>query len=167
MSTSDLSTGIYDGGFQKHSLEYQVLSKVVDFAKFVGTTDSNGTNTAAAGVAGNTADVITIPAGFVVEDVLTKVVTAGTAASTVAVGDTADAVYYLASVNSAATAATIVKTGDTAGAGGKFKDVTSVTTFGQNMSKVYSTASKLVVTLGSTAPTTGKMQFTVRGYSLV
>ena len=159
-STYDISAGTSDLLYQNHSPEYQVLSKVVDWSKFSGT----GTGATSA-----TADIITIPANFVVEDVLCKVLVAGTASSTCGVGDSADSVYYLANaVACDAAANVIVNTGQTAGASGKFKDATSATTLGQKMVKSYTAASKLVVVLGaSTAPATGKMQFYVRGYSLI
>ena len=51
-------TGGPDGLFQSHDLSAQILSKTVDFSKYTGT---------AAGAATKTADVITIPAGFVVD----------------------------------------------------------------------------------------------------
>lgn len=152
-STYDLSAGS-DGLFQKQSPDGCLLSKVVDFAKFTGS---------AAGSATNTADVITIPAGFIVEDVYYKILTASSTASSVfGVGDSGDSVYYMANtMDATATAGTIVKTG--AGAASDFHDIATVTALANSLTKDYETASKLVVVLGATAPLNGKVLFIVRG----
>lgn len=146
-------TGGPDGLFQSHDLSAQILSKTVDFSKYTGT---------AAGVATKTADVITIPAGFVVENVFVKVLVAGTASSTITVGDSSDADNYVASVACDGTAGTV-----TAAAGsylyGSFATTPAVSGV-YNAGKLYSTADAIRLTLGATPPTTGKVQVVVKGY---
>lgn len=141
-----------DGLFQSHSLEYQLLSKTVDFSKFTGS---------AAGVAGKTADVISIPAGFVVENVFVKVLTAGTASSTVNVGDSS-AASFITGVATDGTAGTT-----TAASGsylfGSFATTPAVSGV-YNGGKLYSAADALRLTLGSTAPVTGSVKVVVKGY---
>lgn len=152
-STYDLSAGS-DGLFQKNTLDGGLLSKVVDFAKFTGS---------AAGAATNTADVLTIPAGFIVEDVLVKVLTPSTTGSSVfGVGDSAGSSGYLPNTTSATAAAgTITK------ASGSYLFTTFATTPAvtalTSAGKAYETASKLVVLLGATAPLNGKVLVIVRG----
>lgn len=158
----DLTAGTSDLLFQAHDQSSQVLTKVIDWAKFTGT---------AAGTTGQSAAIITIPAGFVVEDVYYKTVVAATTASTMHIGDSSDAVYYFAADQGlpAAAAGTVVFAGQVAGgASGKFKDIATVTTLCQKMLKPYTAASQLVVTLGTTtAPIAGKTQFYVRGFQLL
>lgn len=155
MANYDTKSGASDLNFQKHTPGGHTISRLVDFAKFTGT---------AAGAAGDTADVITLPAGFVVEDVYYKVIAASTtASSTFGAGTAADNVYFFASTQDAtATAGTIVKTG--AGASGDFHDIATVTTLANSLTSVVSTATTLRVLLGSTAPLNGKVQFVVRGF---
>lgn len=155
MANYDLTSGTATKNYQTHDLGRGQLSNTVDFALFTGT---------AAGSAADTADIITIPAKFVVEDVFTIVGTAsGTASSVFGVGDAADSVYFLPNtVAATAAAGTVVKTGT--GAGSKFKDGTSVATYSANTVKYYTTASTLRVVLGATAPLNGKVKVIVRGF---
>jgi hypothetical protein len=155
MSNYDLTTGTSDKLYQKHDQSHAQLVKTLDFSLFTGS---------AAGAAADTADIITIPAGFVVEDVFTVSDTASTTSSSVfGVGDDADSAYYLPNTTSAtATAGTVVKTGT--GASGKFKDGTSVASYSAATCKYYTTASTLRVLLGATAPLNGKVKFIVRGF---
>lgn len=157
MSNYDITAGTSDLNFQKHDLGFTVLSRMVDFSKFTGS---------AAGSATDTADIINLPAGFVVEAVGYKIITAsGTASSVFGVGLSGDSVYFLPNTTSAtATAGTIGITG--AGAASKFNDITSVTTYANSSYKVISTADTLRVVLGATAPATGKVQFFVKGWNL-
>ncbi len=159
MTNYDITLGLGDFNFQRAETQHQTLSRIVDFSKF--------TTAGAAGSAADTADVITIPANFVVEDVYVTIKTASTTtSSTFGVGDAADSVYYLPNTTDAtATAGTVDHT--VAGASGKFKDVTSATTLANSMEKVYTTASTLRVVLGSTAPQNGKIKIDVRGFYLV
>lgn len=155
MTAYDCTNGLNDGNFQAHDLGQAVLTRVLDFAK--------ATTTGVAATAADTVDVITIPAGFMVEAVATKVITASTTtASVFGVGDTSDSVFYIAASTSATSVAgTIVATG--AGASGKFNDITSTTTLANSFLKFYSAADKLRVLMGTTAPLNGKVQFTVIG----
>ena len=156
MANYDLTKGV-DGLYQNHELAQQVFSKTVDFSKF-----ANGVSY---GAQTEYADVITIPAGFVVEDVYYKVITASTtSSSTFSVGDSADPVYYFAATTPATDVAGTI--GKTTAYSGKFHDLTSVTTLGQTLTKVYSSADALRVKLGTTAPVNGVVKFYVRGFML-
>ena len=155
MSNYDLTAGTSTKLYQSHDLQRGQLVNKVDFSLFTGS---------AAGAATDTADVITIPAGFVVEDVFTVIDTASTTSSSVfGVGDAADSAYYLPNTTAATAAAgTVVKTGT--GASGKFKDGTSIASYSAATTKWYTTASTLRVLLGATAPLNGKVKFIVRGF---
>lgn len=158
MSNYDLTAGTVTKLYQAHDQGWGTLTNQVDFSKFTGT---------AAGVAADTADVITIPAGFVVEDVYAIIVTASSTGSSVfGAGDQASSTFYLPNTTSAtATAGTVVKTG--AGAASAFKDITSVTTLANSMVKFYSAANTLRVVLGATAPLNGVVKFIVRGFQTI
>ena len=158
MTNYDITTGLADQNFQREIKRPQVLSRVVDFAKF--------TTTGVTGTAADTADVITLPAGFTVIDVFTTIVTPSTTSSSVfGVGDSADSAYYIPNTTSATAAAgTVVKT---VGVLGKFKDVTTATTLAASMTKTYTTAGTLRVLLGSTAPLNGKVRIDVNGFQMI
>ena len=158
MTAYDITAGTSDLNFQSHTLEWSLISRLIDFSKFTGT---------ASGVASDTSKIITIPAGYSVESITTKIVTASTTtSSTFGLGDSSGAVYYLPSTTSAtATAGTVVKTG--AGATSAFNDVTSVTTYANSSVKNYTAADAIVVTLGTTPPTNGKVRVEVRGFQTV
>lgn len=156
MTNYDITAGTSDLNFQTHELDFQLLSRVVDFAKFTGS---------AAGAAADTADILTIPAGFTVEEVYYKILVASTTSSSVfGAGDSADSTYYFPNtVSATATAGTIAKTVTTATAS-KFKGSSATAATLVDLStKLYSTADKLRVVLGATAPLNGKVQFVVRG----
>ena len=144
-------TGGADGKFQSHDLGYQILSKTLDFSLFTGT---------AAGAGSKTADIITLPAGFVVENVFVSQVTAGTA-QIFKVGDSSSATGYIASVNAS------TGTGITQAAGanlfGSFATTPAVSGV-YNGGKVYSAADAIRVTLDTTPVTTGVYKFVVKGY---
>ena len=154
MAAYDLTTGTVDKNYQVHNNNWSVLEKTLDFSKFTGS---------AAGAATDTAKIITLPVGFIVEDVFTVVLTPSTtSSSTFGVGDSGSSVYYLPNTTSATAAAgTVVKTGT--GAASAFKDGTSVTTYSASTCKYYTAADALVVVLGTTAPANGLVKFIVRG----
>ena len=158
MTNYDISLGLADQNFQREIKVAQTLSRVVDFSKF--------TTTGVAGAAADTADILTLPVGFTVEDVFATVLVASTTSSSVfGVGDSSDSAYYIPNTTSATAAAgTVAKS---AGVSGKFKDTTSVTTLAGSMSKTYTTAGTLRVLLGSTAPLNGKVRIDVRGFQLI
>lgn len=157
MTNYDITAGTSDLNFQKRSFENQTLSRVLDFSKFTGT---------AAGTAADTADVVTIPAGFVVESLFVKVVTAsGTASSTFGVGDSASSVGFLANTTDATQAAGTVIPSTGTYLLASFATTPAVTGV-LSQGKVYTTANKVRVVLGSTAPLTGKIQVVVRGFFL-
>ena len=158
MTNYDITLGLADQNFQKEIKFPQTLSRVVDFAKF--------TTTGVTGTAADTADVITLPAGFTVYDVFTTIVTPSTTTSSVfGVGDNSDSAYYIPNTTSATAAAgTVVKS---VGVAGKFKDVTSATTLAGSMSKTYTTAGTLRVLLGATAPLNGKVRIDVEGFQMI
>lgn len=161
MSTYDLTVGSADGNFQAHLPNYMLLSRVVDFSKV-----KNGVTNAAAG---ETADIMDIPAGFVVEEVLYKIVTPSTTGSSVfGLGDTADSSYFFPNTTSATAAAgTTNKVASTATAS-KFKGSNATAATLMDLStKLYSTASKVVLLIGATAPLNGTIKVFVRGYFLV
>lgn len=155
MANYDITAGTSDLNFQKHSVDFQVLSRLVDFSKFTGT---------AAGAAADTADVLNLPNGFVVTDIGYQIVTASsTATSTFGVGLTADSQFFFANTAAATAAAgTMVLAG--AGAAGKFNDIFSVTTLANSKTKLISPADKIRVVLGTTAPLNGKVQIVVHGF---
>ena len=142
MATFTLTAGI-DGYFQKHSTEFTTISKTVDFSNF------QGTSPVAAGAAADIAKIISIPANFAVQGLYAVVSTALTTSSTFLVGDATDADGW------------IISTG-TATAGLKAADGAYVTANG----KFYTTATDLLLTLGSTAPVTGVVTVYVVGFQL-
>lgn len=158
MTNYVVTNGLNDGNFISEERDKTCLARTLNFAKFK--------DTSVAGASADTADVIVIPAGFVVEDVYYKIITASTtAASTFGLGDSSDSVLFLPNTTSAtATAGTI---GKTTAYSGKFHDLTSVTTALQTLTKVYSTADALRVVLGNTAPLDGSVRFYIRGFYLV
>ncbi len=158
MTNYDITLGLLDKNFQRERKEAPTLSRIVDFSMF--------TTTGVAGAAADTADVITIPVGFTVEDVITTIVIPSTTASSVfGVGDNADSAWYIPNTTSATAAAgTVAKT---VGVSGKFKDPTSATTLAGSMSKTYTTAGTIRVLLGATAPLNGKIKIDVRGYQSI
>ena len=156
MTAYDGTLGLEDGNFQQVNFEGQVLSRVVDFAKF--------TTAGAAGVAADVKSIINIPAGIIVDDVFAIVKTASTTANCAfGVGDGDDAVYYLPTSTALTTSPAGTVFQANAGASGKFKDTTSATSAMLRCTKYYSAAGVLKVTLGTTAPANGKVQFIVRG----
>ncbi len=158
MTNYDITAGLADSNFQREIKRSQSLSRVVDFAKF--------TTGGVTGSAADTADVLTIPAGFTLLDVYATIITPSTTASSVfGVGDNADSAYYIPNTTSAtAVAGTVAKT---VGVLGKFKDVTTATTLAASMTKTYTTAGTLRVLLGSTAPLNGKVRIDVNGFQMI
>lgn len=156
MANYDITAGTSDLNYQKHSIDYQILSRTVDFAKFTGT---------AAGAAADTADVLNLPVGFVITDVGYQIVTASSTASSVfGFGLTGDSQFFYPNTTSAtASAGTLAIQG--AGAASKFNDITSVTTLANSKFKLISTADKVRVVLGATAPLNGKVQILIRGFN--
>ena len=149
-----LTSGTSDKLYQTHNNNWAILEKQVDFSKFTGT---------AAGVAADTADVITIPAGFIVENVIAVIVTASTtSSSTFGVGDSSSSVGYLPNTTSATATA-----GTAASASGPYFYTTFATTPAVTAltaaGKYYGTADTLRVVLGTTAPANGIVKFIVRG----
>jgi hypothetical protein len=158
MTNYDMTLGLVDKNFQREIKVPQTLSRIVDFSQF--------TTAGVAGVAADTADVLTIPLGFTVEDVFVTVVLASTTSSSVfGIGDNSDSGYYLPNTTSATAAAgTLAKS---VGVASKFKDPTSATTLAGSMSKTYTTAGTLRVLLGATAPLNGKIRVDVRGFQFI
>ena len=155
------TAGLPDGSFQKHNFEGQLLSRTIDWSKC-----KDGL---AAWATGDTLDIITLPAGFVIEDVYCVINVAGTASSTVSCGLSGDNVYFWAAavgtMDSAAN--TIFRTGKAATAAGKFKDIASVTALaGAMVKEVGATADTIRILAGATAPIAGKATFYVRGFML-
>lgn len=164
MATFATETGLTDLNFQFERHVPVQITRTVDFSHIA----TGGAALAAASA--DTYNVLTIPAGFVVEDVYLTTVLQGTALSVCSVGDTADAAYYFAAGTTAPASAAgiIVKTGTVAGAAGKFKDIATVTSLSLTMTKAYAAASFLTVTFaGANAPIVGKLKFSVRGFYLV
>lgn len=156
MTAYDGTLALEDGNFQQYCLDNSVFSRIVDFAKF--------TTAGAPGSATDVKDIINIPAGFILDDVMVIVKTASTTASgAFGIGDSDDAVYYLPVTTSLGTSAAGTVFQANGGASGKFKDLTSVTTAMARINKYYATASKLKITLGATAPQNGKVQVIIRG----
>lgn len=146
----DLTSGA-DGKFQSHDLGFLILSKTLDFAKFTGTAASAGSKTA---------DIITLPAGFVVENVFAKQITAGTAQA-FTVGDADSATGFITTLNASS------GTGITAADGAYILTDYATTPAVNNVwsgGKLYSTANAVRITLGATPVTTGVYQFVVKGY---
>lgn len=155
------TAGLPNGYFPQHNFEGQVLSRKIDWSKC-----KDGLST---WVAGDTLDIITIPAGFVVEDVYCVINTAGTASSTASCGLSGDNVYFWAAavgtMDSAAN--TIFRTGKAATAAGKFKDIATVTALaGAMVKEIGATADTLRILAGATAPVTGVVTYYVRGFQL-
>lgn len=144
-------TGGADGKFQSHDLGFQILKKTLDFSLFTGTGASAGSKTA---------DIITIPAGFVVEEVWAKQVTAGTNQA-FTVGDSGSATGFITSLN--ASSGTGITGADGAYLNAAFATTPAVTGV-YNGGKAYATANALRITLGATPVTTGVYQFVVKGY---
>lgn len=154
----DLTAGTVTKLYQSHDPAWVTLYNKVDFSKFTGT---------AAGAAADTADVLTLPAGFVVENVLAIIDTPSTTSSgTFGVGDSASSVGYLANTTDATAAA-----GTVAQAAGAYLYTTFATTPAVTAltaaGKSYATANKLRVVLGSTAPLNGIVKFVVRGFQIL
>lgn len=154
MTNYVITSGTADKLYQTHDTGWKILEKVVDFSKFTGT---------AAGVAADTADVITIPASFMVENVLAVILTPSTtSSSTFGVGDSSSSTGYLPNTTSATAAA-----GTAASASGSYLFTTFATTPAvtalTSAGKYYGTADTLRVVLGTTAPLNGIVKFIVRG----
>ena len=104
----------------------------------------------------DTVDILTINPGERIVDVTARIITAGTASSTVTVGDQAGATSYIASVACDGTAGTVT------GANGAYIFSQSgtapyaVTWVG---GKYYTAANTLRMTLGATAPQAGVIEF--------
>jgi hypothetical protein len=157
MTNYDMTLGLVDKNFQRAELVHQTLSRLVNFALFT-TTGTNGT-------AADVSQVLTIPAGFTVEDVTATIVTPSTSVPSVfGIQDHAAFVYLANTQSATAAAGTVVKT---IGVASNFKDPTSATTLAASMTKFYSTATTLDVLIGATAPTNGVVKIDVRGYLTV
>lgn len=143
-------------GLLAKRMQSVMFARVVDFSLFTGT---------AAGVANDVAQIIDIPANFVVESVCSKVITAGTASSTYSVGDSGTANGFIT--------VTTGKADDTAGTLHKpdgsfivssFATTPAVNSVVTSLFKHYSTADHIDVKLGATPPTTGKILVMVKGF---
>jgi len=105
----------------------------------------------------DTVDILTLNPGERVVNVTARVITAGTASSTVTVGDQSDADGYIASVACDGTAGTV------SGANGAYLFTQYGTTpFAVTWvgGKSYSATNTLRMTLGATAPQAGVVEFT-------
>ena len=152
------TTGLNDSNFQSERLFPQSLSRTIDFAKF--------TTTSVAGAAADTADVITIPAGFVVEGVFVQIVTASTTGSSVfGVGDSTSSVGFLPNTTAATAAVGTISPSTGALLFAPFATTPAVTALTQG--KAYAAADAVRVVLGATAPVNGKIKIFVRGFQLV
>ena len=159
-STVDMKSGVLDQSFSNQDVRYSTLTRTVDFA----TLKSGTTNLAA----GESADVLIIPAGFVVEEVLYKILTASTTSSSAfGLGTAADQSYFMADTMAAtATAGTTVKTVAVTTAS-KFKGSSAtIITLVDLSTLVVTSADALSVLAGSTAPLNGKVKLFVRGFFL-
>ena len=157
MTTYDLTTGTVDKNYQTHQLDYQVLSRLLDFSVFA----SSGTS----GTAADISKIITIPAGFVVEECIWRTIANTTPTTALfAIGDSSSGTFYFTSASSSA--ATVGMPFKTTAVAGGFKDVTSTTTIGTSLNKLYTAADYISVTQLTTAATTGQIQVIVRGCQL-
>lgn len=148
MATYDISSVAAAGNYTRE-LRPITYSRVIDFAKV---TTSGGT-----GVAGDIVQFIPVGDGFMVTDVLVKVITASsTGSSTFAVGDTSDDDGYMTATTGVATSSanTILQ------ADGAYFVATGNRT---KFAKWYTAADKIAVKLGATAPLNGKIQVVVIG----
>jgi len=161
LTTYDLQTGTSDKLYQSHTLDYQVLSRLVDFSLFTGTTY---------GTAADLAKVITIPTGFLVEEVIYKLIATSSTptASLFSIGDSSAPQYYFASTQTCTGTAGLLNTiyTMTGGAAGKFKDTTSTATLGASFQKIYTAADYISITQTTTAAQNGKILVIVRGCQL-
>ena len=159
-STVDMKSGVLDLSFSNQDIRYSTLTRTVDFA----TLKSGTTNLAA----GESADVMILPAGYVVEEVLYRILTASTTASSVfGLGTAADQSYFMANtMDATAAVGTTVKTVSVATAS-KFKgsSATPITLVALS-TLVVTTADALSVLAGATAPLNGKVKLFVRGFFL-
>ena len=150
--------GLNDLNFQISRPVAQTRSRIVDFAKF--------TLTGVAGAAADTADVITLPANFVVMDVKTIIVTASTTASSVfGVGDSASSVGFMPNTTAATSAVGTVVDASGANLFTTFATTPAVTAVISN-GKTYATANAIRVVLGATAPLNGKVKVIVYGFQI-
>lgn len=165
MANVDSTAGLSEGLFTRHYVD-QLLVRDVDMTKI------NAGSTLAVG---DTADIITIPKGFVVEDVYVQVLTSGTTTSKFGLGNSSVADCYIAQVLADVTAGKIYKSGGSTAGG--LHDVATVTTLGLQTSTtapgfalaataITPAASTIRLTQSVTANLIGKLRVIVRGYQL-
>lgn len=141
-SPYNLTTGA-DGKFQHISTEYTVIKKEIDFSKVNLDITPIGPVSGAA-----TANVLTLPAGFLCLSVIAKVKTASAAAKTVDIVDSGSKLW-IDNLDTATVATTI-----------------NASSFDDGR-KVYSTQGTMnVVFPASGFPTTGTLELTVVGFQL-
>ena len=151
MANYDYSLGTAGSGLYKVAIknEHFVRKHVINFADVLATKGS-------ALAAGDTVDVLALFPGERVVDVTARVITAATAASTVTVGDQANATSYITSVACDGAAGTL-----TGGNGANFFTQSGVTPFAVTWvgGKFYTAANTIRITLGATAPQAGVIEF--------
>jgi len=134
MTAYTIQSGTYDGIYQKRSLDGTQISRVIDWSKL-----ANGTT---ATVATDTVDIIDIPAGFVVTNVQSKVISAASVAS-----------YYSISP--------YLTTQTASNAAGTYVASTATTN-----PTIYSAATAVKITIGSASPKDGQTLVTICGYQM-
>jgi hypothetical protein len=134
MTAYTIQSGTYDGIYQKRALDGTQISRVIDWSKL-----ANGTT---AVVATDTVDIIDIPAGFVVTNVQSKVISACTTAS-----------YYAISP--------YLTTQTASNAAGTYVASTASTT-----PTIYQAATAVKITTASPSPHNGQTVVTICGYQM-
>lgn len=148
MANYDYTLGTAGSGLYKQVEKnaHVVRKHVVNFADVLATKGS-------ALVATDTVDVMTLFPGEFLVGAYSRVITAGTAGSTVTVGDQASAAGFIASVAVDAAASTVLS-----GSGALLQS--GLTPF-SILGKFYSAANTVRLTLGATAPQAGVVEITV------
>ena len=148
MSNYDFSSGTAGSGLYKvvESSGYILRKHVINFADAV---TVKGSPLAA----GDTIDILSLNVGEFVDFCSSRVITAGTAASTATVGDQSSAAGLIASVACDAVTGTLVP-----GSGALLQN--GLTPF-NILGKYYTAANTVRLTLGATPPQTGVIEFVV------
>lgn len=153
MANYDYTLGTAGSGLYKtvEKNSYFARKHVINFADVLATKGS-------ALAQNDTVDIVPLNPGERVIDVTARIITAGTASSTVTVGDQAGAASYIASVAIDGTAGTV-----TGGNGAYLFSQSGTTPFAVTWvgGKYYTAANTLRMTLGATAPQAGILEFTV------
>lgn len=152
MANYDYSLGTAGSGLYKvcEKNTYLARKHVINFVDVLATKGSPL-------VATDTVDILGLFPGERLVDVTARVITVGTASSTVTVGDQAGAASYIASVACDGTVGTI-----TGGNGAYLFTQSGTTPFAVTWvgGKYYTAANTLRMTLGATAPQAGVIEFT-------